>query len=235
MMIGRSRPLAAVIAARSAGIPSSRRWRSPKLTSMIAFETATPTAMIAPMNDSMFRVVPRDPERQHDAAEDRRHRRHGRQGQPGGLEVGGQHDQDHDHGHAQADLQALEHLLHRPDLAAQLDLGPPGRPAGAGDRRVEPVDHAAEVFALDVGGQAQVAPHVVAVDLAGHLAAHDAGHVADQQRRRGVGGRVGPRRRLADCAWVVSGTSATSVASVIFGGGTCTWTWYELPLTSSRQ
>ena len=57
MMIGRSRPLAAVIAARSAGIPSSSRWRSPKLTSMIAFETATPTAMIAPMNDSMFRVV----------------------------------------------------------------------------------------------------------------------------------------------------------------------------------
>ena len=57
MMIGRSRPLAAVIAARSAGIPSSRRWRSPKLTSMIAFETATPTAMIAPMNDSMLSVV----------------------------------------------------------------------------------------------------------------------------------------------------------------------------------
>ncbi len=57
MMIGRSRPLAAVIAAWSADMPSSSRWRLPKLTSMIAFETATPTAMIAPMNDSMFRVV----------------------------------------------------------------------------------------------------------------------------------------------------------------------------------
>ena len=57
MMIGRSRPLAAVIAARSAGIPSSRRCRSPKLTSMIALDTATPTAMIAPMNDSMLSVV----------------------------------------------------------------------------------------------------------------------------------------------------------------------------------
>ena len=56
MMIGRSLPLAAVMAARSAGIPSSRRWRSPKLTSMIAFDTATPTAMIAPMNDSIFSV-----------------------------------------------------------------------------------------------------------------------------------------------------------------------------------
>ena len=56
MMMGRSLPLAAVTAARSAGMPSSRRWRSAKLTSMIAFDTATPTAMIAPMNDSMFSV-----------------------------------------------------------------------------------------------------------------------------------------------------------------------------------
>ena len=32
-----------------------------------------------------------------------------------------------------------------------------------------------------------------------------------------------------------SGTSSTSVAEVIFGCGTCTWTWYELPLASSRQ
>ena len=39
-------------------------------------------------------------------------------------------------------------------------------------------------------------------------------------------------RRLAR---VVSGTSPTSVASVIFGGGTCTWTWYDVPLASSRQ
>ena len=105
MMIGRSRPLAAVMAARSAGMPSSRRWRSAKLTSMIAFETATPTAMIAPMNDSMFSVDARDPERQHDAREDRRHRSHGGQGQPRFLEVGGQHDQDHDHGHEEADLE----------------------------------------------------------------------------------------------------------------------------------
>ena len=88
--------------------------------------------------------------------------------------------------------------LHRPDLAAELDLDPLGRLAGAGDRRVEPVDHAAEVLALDVGRQAQVAPHVVAVDLAGHLAAHHAGDVADQERRRGVGRRV---RRPSPACW----------------------------------
>ena len=99
-----------------------------------------------------------------------------------------------------------------------------------------PVDRPAEVLALDVGRQAEVSPHVVAVDLAGHLAPHDAGDVADQQGRRRVRGRVGHRRPACwRLARVVSGTSATSVASVIFGGGTWTWTWYELPLTSSRQ
>ena len=163
---------------------------------MIALETATPTAMIAPMNDSMFSVVrviqsaSTTPERTagtEATAETASMRR---------LEIGRQHDQDHEHGHAQADLQRLEHLAHRPDLPAELDLDPARRLAGAADRGVEPVDDAAEVLALDVGRQAEVAPHVVAVDLAGHLAAHHAGDVADQERRRGVGRRVGDLRRL---------------------------------------
>ena len=136
------------------------------------------------MNDSMFmwyviRAQQFTPERPPD-------RGHRRKGQPGRLEVGGQHDQDHNNGHDQADLQALEHLPHRQNLSTQIDLGSLGRLAGAGDRRIEVVDRPSEVFPLDVGRQAQVALHVVAVDFAGHLAAHDAGHVANQERRRGV-------------------------------------------------
>src|SRR5947209_8655445 len=117
---------------------------------MIAFDTATPTAMIAPMNDSMFKVVFVTQSASTTPART--------------LEVGGQHDQDHDHGHGQADLQAPEHLLHRPDLAPKLDLGPLGGLAGPDDRGVDPVDHTPEVLPLHVGRQAEVTPHVVAVD-----------------------------------------------------------------------
>ena len=61
---------------------------------------------------------------------------------------------------------------------------------------------------------------------------------ATSRIRSGGVGLEGESAIVAACrrlARVVSGTSSTSVASVIFGGGTCTWTWYELPLTSSRQ
>ena len=56
--IGRSRPSAPKTAASAASAPSSRRRRSAKVTSRMAFATATPMAMIAPMNDWMLIVVP---------------------------------------------------------------------------------------------------------------------------------------------------------------------------------
>ncbi len=57
MRIGRSRLAAPSTAAAFASAPA-RRARSAKVTSRIAFAIATPTAMIAPMNDWMFSVVP---------------------------------------------------------------------------------------------------------------------------------------------------------------------------------
>jgi len=54
--IGRRRLVAPRIAARSAAAPSTR-YCSAKVASKIAFATATPIAMIAPMNDCTFNVL----------------------------------------------------------------------------------------------------------------------------------------------------------------------------------
>jgi hypothetical protein len=55
--IARKRLTAPSRAASNADWPS-RRWRSAKLTNRIEFATAMPIAIIAPMNDSIFKVVP---------------------------------------------------------------------------------------------------------------------------------------------------------------------------------
>ena len=57
MRMGRSRPCAPSTAASAASAPP-RRLRSAKVTSKMALATATPMAMIAPMNDWMLSVVP---------------------------------------------------------------------------------------------------------------------------------------------------------------------------------
>ena len=57
MRIGRNRPRAPATAA-AAGSAPSLRLRSAKVTSRMALATATPIAMIAPMNDWMLSVVP---------------------------------------------------------------------------------------------------------------------------------------------------------------------------------
>ncbi len=85
----------------------SRRMRSAKVTSRMALAAATPMAMIAPMNDWMFSVVPVSQQGQGDAGEHRRHRRNADNGQPHRLEIGGQQQEDDDHRQDQADRHPL--------------------------------------------------------------------------------------------------------------------------------
>ena len=90
---GPARPSTAAAAALGA---SSRRCRSAKVTSRIALATATPIAMIAPMNDWMLSVVPVSQQGDDHAGDDRRRRRDDDQRQPDRLEVGRQQQQDDD-------------------------------------------------------------------------------------------------------------------------------------------
>ena len=60
-------------------------------------------------------------------------------------------------------------------------LTPRGACPAACQRPVELADHAAQVFALDVGGHAHQPPHVVAIVFARQLALANLGHVANQE------------------------------------------------------
>ena len=71
--IGRSATGCPVTAAASAGCPPVRRLSSANVTSRIALATATPMAMIAPMNDCRLSVVPVSEQRDDDSAQHRRH------------------------------------------------------------------------------------------------------------------------------------------------------------------
>ncbi len=73
-----------------------------------------------------------------DAREDSRHGADRDQGQARRLEVGGQEQEDHEHGDPQPDPQRLEHLVHRRELAHGLDPHARGRFAGGGDRLGRP-------------------------------------------------------------------------------------------------
>ena len=74
-----------------------------------------------------------------------------------------------------------EDLLHRRDLAADVDGRPLGRRAGPRDRPLDVAGDPAQVLARDVGGQAHRPLHVVAVVLARHRPRADLGHVAEQE------------------------------------------------------
>ena len=75
----------------------ARRACSANVTSRIAFATATPIAMIAPMNDCTFSVVPVSQQHHDDAGQHGRHRRDDDQREPQRLEVRGeQQEDDHD-------------------------------------------------------------------------------------------------------------------------------------------
>ena len=72
------------------------------------------------------------------------------------------------------------------DLAADADAHAAGRFAGVGDGLRDATGGPAEVLALDVGRDAQIALHGAAVDLAGRGAGLHCGHVADHQIGVGV-------------------------------------------------
>ena len=125
--------LAAALAAGDRGS------RSAKVTSRIAFATATPTAMIAPMKDWMLSVVPRQPQ-----APARR-----RRSPPGTVETTTSESRSDwkfaassrkidDDRQQQAGAQAVEHLLHRHDLAAHGDAHPRRRVAERRDSAARP-------------------------------------------------------------------------------------------------
>ena len=73
-----------------------------------------------------------------------------------------------------------EDLLHRPDLPAHVDGRPLGRGAGPRDRPLDVAGDPPQVLAGDVGRQAHRPLHVVAVVLARHRPRADLRHVAEQ-------------------------------------------------------
>ena len=85
-----------------------------------------PIAMIAPMNDWTFKVVPVSRSMSKHAAEDRRNGQQDRQRQAQRLEVRGQQQEDRQHRQQQADAQSGEGLLERRNLAAQAHAQRPG-------------------------------------------------------------------------------------------------------------
>ena len=80
------------------------------------------------------------------------------------------------------DREAAENLVHGRDLPAHLHRGPFGRLTGSLERPRDVARHPAQVFARDVGTEADGPFHVIAVVLARHRAGADLGHVAQEQR-----------------------------------------------------
>ena len=163
---------------RGTGMPSTRL-RSANVTSRIALATATPIAMIAPMNDWMLSVVPREP-----AARPPRPRR-----PPGGsarppATAGSSGSWPPAAGRSPAT--ATPSPAVRPPNSSCIGATCPrtatltfggGSPALA-DRLVDPVAGPAQVLAGHVRAQRQHALHVVAVVFAQHRALGHVGHAA---------------------------------------------------------
>ena len=211
--IGRSRSRGALDAGLVPRRCPPRRLRSANVTSRIAFATATPTAMIAPMNDWMLSVVPREPEREHDARDHGGHRRDDDQREPQRLEVRRQQQEDHDDREQRGPLRRpSSSLLQRHDLPAHGDGDPRGQASPSSASAVAHVGVApAEVLADDVRRERDHPLHVVAVVLPDRRARRHAGDVAQQDR---------PSRRAP-----ATGTFRSSSTEFICGLRNCTWTW----------
>ena len=95
--IGRRRSLAPTMAASIEGLPFFQ-WSSMNVTSITEFDTETPRHMIEPMNDSMFSEVLVQNRMMAMPASTPGHGADGNQGQARRLEIGGQEDEDHEHG-----------------------------------------------------------------------------------------------------------------------------------------
>ena len=110
--------------------------RSANVTSKMALATATPIAMIAPMNDWMFSVVPVSHRASDDAGQHRRDReRRCDQRQAERLEVRRKSRKMTTIATDQPKPEAAEHLLHRHDLAAHVDVDAARRVADSCDRQ----------------------------------------------------------------------------------------------------
>ena len=111
--------------------------RSAKVTSRIEFATAIPIAMIAPMNDWTFRVVPvrrsmrRTPHRTAGIVSRMASARRT------DWKLAASSRKIASDGEEQADAEAVEGLLERRDLAAHADAEAAGRSAGGGDRPLQ--------------------------------------------------------------------------------------------------
>ena len=193
MRIGRSRPRAPATAASAGSAPSSR-WRSAKVTSRIALATATPIAMIAPMNDWRLIVVPVSQSASDDAGHDRR-------ASSETTTSARRTDWKLAVSRSRMTTMAMPRPIASPRRISRIGtiwprtstVDPAGGWPARGDRPVDLAGDPAQVLAGDVRRQADHALHVVAVVLARHRPRADRGDVAEQER---LGARPLDRDRL---------------------------------------
>ena len=96
------------------------------------------------------------------------------------MKVRGQQQEHGRHGERQPDGQSGLDRLHRRKLAPRFDADSGRRFARLLDRSSDLSGHGSQVGAGDVGGQGDLAPHVVTVELSGHGSRLDRRHVPDQ-------------------------------------------------------
>ena len=133
--------------------------------------------------------VQRCPRHVEDGRDPGEHARHGTdrdQGQARRLEIGGQEQEDHEQGDPEPDLQGLEHLVRRRELAHRDHPDPSGRRARGIDRPSDLAEGAAHVLPFDVRRDAQESLRSRSVQFAGHRALADLGHVADHQVHQAI-------------------------------------------------
>ena len=174
----------------------------------MAFATATPIAMIAPMNDWTFSVVPRDQQHQHDAREHRRNGGHHDERQPQRLEVRGQQQKDDDDGDDEAGARCSVNVSRIgaiwPRTATR---GAARRRAGARDRRVHLVAARPRSSPATLAVQRDHALAVDAIVLADDRGVLDPGDVAEQRMRRADRRVTGTTRRSSSVVICGCGTS----------------------------
>ena len=149
----------------------------------MALATATPIAMIAPMNDCTFSVVRVTASINTTPIEHRRHGRDDDEGEPQRLKVRGEQQKDDDDGDDEPGGDVREGLAHRADLAAHGDGRTARRRAGPRDRRVDLADGSSQILAGDVRRQRDHALTVDAIVFADDRRVLDRRDVAEQRVR----------------------------------------------------
>ena len=118
--IGRNRLRAPSMAA-SAELAPAVRLRSAKVTSKMAFATATPRLMIAPKGLNVECSVSQ-PQRQDDPGQNGGERRDNDEGQAQGLKIRHEQKENRNDREPQPAPQPIHHFLHRNDLPAHRDV-----------------------------------------------------------------------------------------------------------------